>query len=61
MVVSTSTAYGFIVRNTSDFRNSSTLKLLYDAYVRAKLEYVSLVWYPRHQLYIDLLESVKIS
>ncbi|CAH1975592.1 unnamed protein product, partial [Acanthoscelides obtectus] len=51
--------YGFIVRNCRDFTQSTTLKLLYYAYVRSKLEYALLIWNPHHIIHISRLECVQ--
>jgi Reverse transcriptase (RNA-dependent DNA polymerase) len=52
-------AYGFIVRSSREFANLPTLKTLYFAFVRTKLEYAAVVWSPGYQLHIDRLESVQ--
>ena len=51
--------YGFIVRNSRQFADTATLKMLYCAYVRSKLEYASLVWNPGYAIHINQLESVQ--
>ena len=46
---------GFIFRNTKDFLNIDTIKLLYVSLVRSKLEYLTPIWcpfYTCHQLRI---------
>lgn len=52
-------SYGFIYRNSTHFKQLSTLKVLYYSYVRSKLEYACLVWNPHYQVHIDKLESVQ--
>lgn len=52
-------SYGFIARNSRDFLDCNTLKILYYAYVRSKLEYASLAWSPHYATYIDRIESVQ--
>lgn len=59
VVQSSFRALGFIVRNTRDFSNSNTLKLLYYAFVRSKLEYASIVWSPFYAAHINALEQVQ--
>lgn len=50
---------GFIIRNSHDFQNSETLILLYNAYVRSRLEYASIVWEPCYEVHIDHIERVQ--
>ena len=50
---------GFVMRNTADFRNLSSLKLLYFSLVRSRLEYASTIWSPQHSKYIYLLEKIQ--
>jgi ribonucleases P/MRP protein subunit RPP40 len=49
---------GFIVRVGGDLSIES-LKLLYMAYVRAPLEYASVIWCPNYQIHIDRLEATQ--
>lgn len=50
---------GFILRQSTDFKNPNTLILLYNAYVRSQLEYASVVWNPMYAKYIDKIESIQ--
>lgn len=50
---------GFIVRNSGWFSEIGTLKLLFGALVRSKLEYASVVWDPGYDVRIGSLESVQ--
>lgn len=50
---------GFLIRNSCSFTNVNTLKLLYFAYVRSKLEYCSVVWDPYYLVYKQALERVQ--
>lgn len=50
---------GFVYRNCRDFTSPAILKILYIAYVRSKLEYGSLVWYPIYSVHIDRIEKVQ--
>lgn len=50
---------GFIVRNCKNFTNIRALKALYYSYVRSKLEYGSLVWYPFYLCHISALENIQ--
>lgn len=52
-------SYGFIVRNSREFTNILTLKKLYYAFIRSKLEYASVIWGPRYQVHVDRLEAVQ--
>lgn len=59
IVSEASKTYGFIVRNSREFSNLETLKMLYCCYVRSKLEYASLVWTPHYNVHVNDLESVQ--
>jgi hypothetical protein len=59
IVSSANRVYGFLVRNSRDFKNISTLKTLFFAHVRSKLEYASIVWSPFYSVRINLIESVQ--
>ncbi|XP_045773470.1 uncharacterized protein LOC123872917 isoform X2 [Maniola jurtina] len=50
---------GFVLRNTRDFQNCHTIKLVFDALVRAKLETSACIWNPYESTYILLLEKVQ--
>lgn len=50
---------GFLFRQTKDFTNPNTLKILYYAYVRSHLEYCSSVWSPQYSIHISSLEAVQ--
>ncbi|KAL1446566.1 hypothetical protein WDU94_013911 [Cyamophila willieti] len=50
---------GLLYRHTADFQCPSTLKTLYYAYVRSRLEYCSTVWSPQYQIHIKSIESVQ--
>lgn len=50
---------GFIMRNSSQFTQAKTLKVLYCTYVRSKLEYASQIWNPCYKVYIDRIERVQ--
>ena len=56
---SASRALGFVIRNSRDFINVDTLKLLYFAFVRSKLEYGSVTWSPFYQVHINRLERLQ--
>lgn len=50
---------GFVIRNTDVFRDTSTSILLYNAYVRSKMEYGSLIWAPYYAVHSDALERIQ--
>ena len=50
---------GFIYRNTVHFRNTEALLTLYYVYVRAKLEYGSMIWDPYYDVHIASLERIQ--
>ncbi|VEN35101.1 unnamed protein product [Callosobruchus maculatus] len=49
---------GFVIRNGRQF-SISVLKLLYTSYVRSKLEYGVLIWYPYYVTHISQIERVQ--
>lgn len=50
---------GFISRVTKSFKKSESLILLYNALVRSRLEYASVIWSPFYKTHIDHVESVQ--
>ena len=50
---------GFVTRNSLEFMNLDTVKTLYFAFVRSKLEYCNAVWSPSSVCYIVSLEKVQ--
>lgn len=50
---------GFLIRTSQDFSNANTLKILYFAFVRSKLDYASLVWNPHYRYYVDSIEKIQ--
>ena len=50
---------GFILRARKYFKNVSTLKLLYNALVRSRLEYASVVWAPYQANQIARIERIQ--
>lgn len=50
---------GFLIRNTREFRNISTLISLYNALVRPHLEYASIIWSPTAETNCNLIEKVQ--
>lgn len=50
---------GFIIRNAGDFTSCDTLKLLFNSFVRSRLEYSSVIWCPFYQTHIDSLEKIQ--
>ncbi|XP_073946571.1 uncharacterized protein [Choristoneura fumiferana] len=50
---------GFVIRNVKGFRDVNTIKLVYTALVRSKLESSSIVWSPYESTYALLLEKVQ--
>jgi hypothetical protein len=49
----------FILRISKPFKSTSTIRALYQAYVRSILEFASVVWCPQYICYIDRLERVQ--
>ena len=50
---------GFLIRNTKNFTDIKSLKALYNAFVRSKLEYACVVWCPGYESYSAVLERVQ--
>lgn len=50
---------GFIIRNSRDFTNESTIKLLYYCFVRSKLDYGGIIWNPIYACHVNSVESVQ--
>ena len=50
---------GFIAHFARHFRQLKSLKLLYVALVRPQVEYASVIWNPKHKLYVNLIERVQ--
>ncbi|KAI5692916.1 hypothetical protein M8J75_000108 [Diaphorina citri] len=52
-------ALGFINRNTKNFKNPNTYKILYFTLVRPILEYASPVWSPHNKVHIKTIEKTQ--
>lgn len=50
---------GFIYRNTENFKNINSMKMLYFSLVMSHLELGSMVWSPNYALYINQVENVQ--
>uniref|UniRef100_A0A2A4JB85 Reverse transcriptase domain-containing protein n=1 Tax=Heliothis virescens TaxID=7102 RepID=A0A2A4JB85_HELVI len=50
---------GFVLRNSKEFKKSSTKIKLFNTLVRPILEYGSVVWSPHYEVYIKRIESVQ--
>ena len=50
---------GFVIRNTGNFQNITTLKLLYISLVRSHSEYASIIWCPSYLVHIESLEKTQ--
>lgn len=44
-----------VIRVTKDFNDLATVKMLYNTYVRSRLEYTSTLWFLGYQVYFDSL------
>lgn len=52
-------ALGFVIRTSSQFRSVRVVRLLYNAYVRSKLEYNAVIWDPPEKLYTLMVERIQ--
>lgn len=59
LAVETYRRLGFVMRNARDFHDVGTIKVLYFALVRSKIEVSSIVWSPHEACYTLLLEKVQ--
>lgn len=50
---------GFVLRNGKEFKKVSTTLLLYNSYVRSKLDYCSTVWCPTYKTHINRIERIQ--
>lgn len=59
MVRSAYKMLGFVIRNSRSFSNIETVKTLYYAFVRSRLEYCSVVWSPFYEVHKHEVEVVQ--
>ena len=50
---------GFIYRTAKDFTDPILMKILYFAFIRSKLEYGSIIWYPYYASHSLVLEKIQ--
>ncbi|CAH1108186.1 unnamed protein product [Psylliodes chrysocephalus] len=50
---------GFVIRNGRQFSEPNTLKTIFNAFVRSKLEYASIVWSPGYEVHSQALEKIQ--
>lgn len=50
---------GFVIRTCRSFESVATVKVLYYSYVRSKLDYAAIVWYPYYEHQKLMLERVQ--
>lgn len=56
---SASKMLGFIIRNSQSFNTVVCLKTLYFVYVRSRLEYGALIWYPIYACHKNRIEAIQ--
>lgn len=59
LVKSASKTLGFIYRNCRLFHDVETMIILFNSYVRSKLEYGSIIWFPIYDRYNVKIENVQ--
>lgn len=59
MIADASKVLGFIIRISRQFSSTSIVKLLYQSFVRSKLDYCSLIWSPIYECHSYSIESVQ--
>lgn len=52
---------GFVIRQSKNFNSKIALSILYNAYVRSRLETNAIIWSPHEQQYILILERIQKS
>jgi len=50
---------GFVIRNTREFRNFNALIIVFNTFVRSKLEYASIIWTPYYKQFINKIERIQ--
>lgn len=58
-VLSAYKSLGFVIRNSYGFSDESLLLLLFNTFVKSKLEYASIIWNPGYQIYCHSVESIQ--
>lgn len=54
-----SKSLGFLIRNCKYFSDISTITLLYNAFIRSRLEYAAVIWNPIYNCHIQAIESLQ--
>ena len=50
---------GYIFKNSSEFRDATTLCQIFNGLIRSRLEYACIVWHPHYRIHVDYIESVQ--
>ena len=50
---------GFVIRNSQGFTDLQVIMLLFNAFVKSKLEYAAIIWQPGYNVHTESLENIQ--